>query len=97
MIFDTGPALSGTLVNSIGFEWMLFGDAILCFLYAPMMYFLRAPPTKDERRVSYPSHVSIIILTYGIVTNKSIVINSQSLIGEDSSVRYVNYKNMEDD
>nr|XP_031847423.1 synaptic vesicular amine transporter-like isoform X2 [Nomia melanderi] len=45
-----GPALSGTLVNSIGFEWMLFGIAILNFLYAPLMYFLRAPPTKEEKK-----------------------------------------------
>ncbi|XP_011302574.1 synaptic vesicular amine transporter [Fopius arisanus] len=48
--FAIGPALSGTLVNTIGFEWMLFGIAILCFLYAPLMYFLKAPPTKEEKK-----------------------------------------------
>ncbi|XP_048268605.1 synaptic vesicular amine transporter isoform X1 [Bombus affinis] len=48
--FAVGPALSGTLVNSIGFEWMLFGIAILNFIYAPLMYFLRAPPTKEEQK-----------------------------------------------
>ncbi|KAH0945013.1 hypothetical protein HN011_005027 [Eciton burchellii] len=48
--FAIGPALSGTLVNSIGFEWMLFGIAILNFIYAPFMYFLRAPPTKEEKK-----------------------------------------------
>lgn len=48
--FAIGPALSGTLVNTIGFEWMLFGIAILNFLYAPLMYFLRAPPTKEEKK-----------------------------------------------
>ncbi|XP_078039758.1 vesicular monoamine transporter isoform X1 [Augochlora pura] len=48
--FAIGPALSGTLVNSIGFEWMLFGIAVLNFLYAPLMYFLRAPPTKEEKK-----------------------------------------------
>ena len=52
-IIISGPALSGTLVNTIGFEWMLFGIAILCFIYAPLMYFLRAPPTKEEKKVSY--------------------------------------------
>lgn len=46
-----GPALSGTLVNSIGFEWMLFGIAILNFMYAPLMFFLRAPPSKEEKKV----------------------------------------------
>lgn len=50
-ILFKGPTLSGTLVNTIGFEWMLFGIAILCFIYAPLMYFLRAPPTKEEKKV----------------------------------------------
>ncbi|XP_033214612.1 synaptic vesicular amine transporter [Belonocnema kinseyi] len=48
--YAIGPALSGTLVNSIGFEWMLFGIAILNFMYAPLMYFLKSPPTKEEQK-----------------------------------------------
>ncbi|XP_043465035.1 synaptic vesicular amine transporter isoform X2 [Leptopilina heterotoma] len=48
--YAIGPALSGTLVNSIGFEWMLFWIAILNFLYAPLMYFLKSPPTKEEQK-----------------------------------------------
>ncbi|KAK7790415.1 hypothetical protein R5R35_013508 [Gryllus longicercus] len=48
--FAIGPAMSGTLVNTIGFEWMLVGIAILNFLYAPLMYLLRNPPTKEEKR-----------------------------------------------
>nr|CAD7196315.1 unnamed protein product [Timema douglasi] len=48
--FAIGPALSGTLVNTIGFEWMLFGIAILNFMYAPLMYLLRSPPTKEEKK-----------------------------------------------
>lgn len=42
---------SGTLVNSIGFEWMLVGIAVLCFMYAPLLTILRAPPTKEEKKV----------------------------------------------
>ncbi|XP_054259114.1 synaptic vesicular amine transporter [Macrosteles quadrilineatus] len=48
--FAIGPAMSGTLVNTIGFEWMLFGIAILTFAYAPLMCFLRNPPTKEEKK-----------------------------------------------
>ncbi|KAL5285612.1 SLC18A1 family protein [Megaselia abdita] len=48
--FAIGPALSGTLVNSIGFEWMLVGIAVLCFLYAPLLLLLRNPPTKEEKK-----------------------------------------------
>ncbi|CAH2004095.1 unnamed protein product [Acanthoscelides obtectus] len=48
--FAIGPAMSGTLVNNIGFEWMLFGIAILNFLYAPLLYSLKSPPTKEEKK-----------------------------------------------
>lgn len=48
--FAIGPALSGTLVKNIGFEWMLFGIAILNFLYAPLLFSLKNPPTKEEKK-----------------------------------------------
>lgn len=51
VFFSSISLYSGTLVNSIGFEWMLVGIAILCFLYAPLLTFLRAPPTKEEKKV----------------------------------------------
>lgn len=43
--------MSGTLVNTIGFEWMLFGIAILTFMYAPLLYILKSPPARDEKKV----------------------------------------------
>jgi hypothetical protein len=43
--------MSGTLVNTIGFEWMLFGIAILTFLYAPLLFILKNPPARDEKKV----------------------------------------------
>lgn len=52
VLCSKGPAMSGTLVNTIGFEWMLFGIAILTFAYAPLMIILRNPPTKEEKKVS---------------------------------------------
>ncbi|XP_044757435.1 synaptic vesicular amine transporter isoform X2 [Coccinella septempunctata] len=48
--FAIGPAMSGTLVKSIGFEWMLFGIAILDFMYAPLLFSLKSPPTKEEKK-----------------------------------------------
>lgn len=30
---------------------MLVGIAVLCFCYAPLLLFLRAPPTKEEKKV----------------------------------------------
>ncbi|XP_053623273.1 synaptic vesicular amine transporter [Plodia interpunctella] len=48
--YAVGPAFSGTLVNSIGFEWMLVIIAVLNFAYAPLLLLLRAPPARDEKR-----------------------------------------------
>lgn len=54
---------SGTLVNSIGFEWMLVGIACLGFLYAPLLTFLRAPPTKEEKKVSDVNGTGVNVVT----------------------------------
>ncbi|VDM95939.1 unnamed protein product [Thelazia callipaeda] len=42
--FALGPFFSGPLVRSVGFATMLRIIAIINFLYAPLMYFLRNPP-----------------------------------------------------
>lgn len=38
-------------MKSIGFEWMLVGMAVICFCYAPLLLFLKAPPTREEKKV----------------------------------------------
>ncbi|KAG6455848.1 synaptic vesicular amine transporter [Manduca sexta] len=48
--YAIGPAFSGALVNSIGFEWMLVIIAILNFAYAPFLVLLRSPPARDEKQ-----------------------------------------------
>lgn len=46
--FALGPALSGFLVTAIGFAPMLSIIALVCILYAPLTYFLKNPPAKEE-------------------------------------------------
>ncbi|XP_045540997.1 synaptic vesicular amine transporter [Papilio machaon] len=48
--YAVGPAFSGALVNSIGFEWMLVIIALLNFAYAPCLLMLRSPPARDEKQ-----------------------------------------------
>ncbi|KAG8240451.1 hypothetical protein J437_LFUL003165 [Ladona fulva] len=48
--YAIGPAMTGTLVTTIGFEWMLYGIAFLNFLYAPFMFMLKNPPAKEENK-----------------------------------------------
>lgn len=31
---------------------MMFGIGVLCFCYAPLLLFLKSPPTKEEKKVS---------------------------------------------
>lgn len=40
--------MSGFLVTAIGFAPMLSIIAIVCILYAPLTYFLKNPPAKEE-------------------------------------------------
>lgn len=48
--YAIGPALSGSIVKAIGFSWMLFVIAIINFLYAPLMLFLRNPPAMQVEK-----------------------------------------------
>ena len=40
-------------MTKVGFEWTLWISAILCFLYAPFLVFLRDPPAREEVEVSF--------------------------------------------
>ncbi|XP_067627523.1 synaptic vesicular amine transporter isoform X2 [Eurosta solidaginis] len=65
MGFAVGPALSGTLVKSIGFEWMLVGIAVLCFIYAPLLTLLKNPPTREEKKsLIIGEHSAVRYVTY---------------------------------
>ena len=59
--FAIGPALSGELVKNIGFPWMLYIMAILCFCYAPMTLFLRDIPLEGEAKVNETKLLPITI------------------------------------
>ncbi|XP_069140414.1 synaptic vesicular amine transporter-like [Argopecten irradians] len=47
--FAVGPALSGTIVKGIGFHWLLWIVGIINILYAPLLIFIRNPPSKEEK------------------------------------------------
>ncbi|KAF6779849.1 hypothetical protein AHF37_00692 [Paragonimus kellicotti] len=48
--FAIGPILSGSMVQTVGFSWMLWSISIVCLLYAPLTLLLRNPPRKEEAR-----------------------------------------------
>ncbi|RUS87921.1 hypothetical protein EGW08_004337 [Elysia chlorotica] len=47
--FAIGPALGGTIVERIGFHWMLWIIGIVNLVYAPLLWFLRNPPAREEK------------------------------------------------
>lgn len=55
--FAVGPALSGSLVEGIGFRAMLIGIAFICFLYGPMLFFLKNPPPRTEQEKQETTHL----------------------------------------
>nr|AVK72352.1 synaptic vesicular amine transporter [Meara stichopi] len=46
--FAVGPALSGVIVEKIGFPWLTRLIAIINLLYAPLCLYLRNPPSRRE-------------------------------------------------
>ncbi|XP_054710173.1 synaptic vesicular amine transporter-like [Uloborus diversus] len=49
--FILGPLLSATIVQRLGFEGSVCAVALISFLYAPLMLFLRNPPGKNEQKI----------------------------------------------
>ncbi|BHF66378.1 hypothetical protein SprV_0200939500 [Sparganum proliferum] len=46
--FAIGPAVSGSLAQSVGFSWTVWGIAIVSLVYGPFLLFLRNPPRREE-------------------------------------------------
>lgn len=55
--FAIGPALSGSLVEGIGFKAMLIGCGFICFFYCPFLIWLKDPPHKTEQEKMENSHL----------------------------------------
>lgn len=47
----SGPALSGFIVHAFGFPAMLYVISFLCLCYAPLLFWLRNPPAREEKMV----------------------------------------------
>ncbi|XP_034292794.1 chromaffin granule amine transporter [Pantherophis guttatus] len=47
--FAIGPSTGGALIRAIGFPWLMAIIAGINFAYAPLCWFLRSPPAKEEK------------------------------------------------
>jgi len=57
MGFAVGPALSGTLVQSMGFRAMMIGIGIISFFYGPLLILLKDPPPRTEQDKQETTHL----------------------------------------
>ncbi|XP_069756148.1 synaptic vesicular amine transporter-like isoform X2 [Narcine bancroftii] len=49
MGFALGPSTGGAIAKTIGFPWLMAIIGIIDILYAPLCFFLRNPPAKEEK------------------------------------------------
>lgn len=48
MGFAIGPSTGGAIVHAIGFPWLMVIIGVANIIYAPLCYYLRNPPAKEE-------------------------------------------------
>uniref|UniRef100_G1MSB7 Solute carrier family 18 member A1 n=1 Tax=Meleagris gallopavo TaxID=9103 RepID=G1MSB7_MELGA len=49
MGFAIGPSTGGAIVRAIGFPWLMVIIGVTNITYAPLCWFLRSPPAKEEK------------------------------------------------
>uniref|UniRef100_A0A674C2W5 Solute carrier family 18 member 2 n=1 Tax=Salmo trutta TaxID=8032 RepID=A0A674C2W5_SALTR len=53
MGFALGPSAGGAIAKSIGFPWLMTIIGVVDILFAPLCYFLRSPPGREEKMVRH--------------------------------------------
>lgn len=51
LCFLKGPSAGGAIAKAIGFPWLMTIIGIIDILFAPLCFFLRSPPAKEEKMV----------------------------------------------
>ncbi|XP_010174276.1 chromaffin granule amine transporter [Antrostomus carolinensis] len=59
MGFAIGPSTGGAIVRAIGFPWLMIIIGVINIAYAPLCWFLRNPPTKEEKIKSYSAQKTL--------------------------------------
>lgn len=49
--FSKGPSAGGAIAKAIGFPWLMTIIGIVDIVFAPLCFFLRSPPAKEEKMV----------------------------------------------
>ncbi|NXF31584.1 VMAT1 protein, partial [Nyctibius bracteatus] len=49
MGFAIGPSTGGAIVRAVGFPWLMIIIGVINIVYAPLCWYLRNPPAKEEK------------------------------------------------
>ncbi|XP_068012793.1 chromaffin granule amine transporter [Melanerpes formicivorus] len=49
MGFAIGPSTGGAVVRAVGFPWLMVSIGVINIAYAPLCWYLRSPPAKEEK------------------------------------------------
>ncbi|NXD16395.1 VMAT1 protein, partial [Nothocercus nigrocapillus] len=47
--FALGPSTGGAIVRAVGFPWLMVIIGVINIIYAPLCWYLRSPPAKEEK------------------------------------------------
>ncbi|ELK04923.1 Synaptic vesicular amine transporter [Pteropus alecto] len=56
MGYAIGPSAGGAVVKAIGFPWLMAIIGIIDILFAPLCFFLRSPPAREEKMAILMDH-----------------------------------------
>ncbi|KAM9610652.1 synaptic vesicular amine transporter isoform 2-T2 [Morphnus guianensis] len=70
MGFAIGPSAGGAIAKAIGFPWLMTIIGIVDILFAPLCFFLRSPPAKEEKMVSI---TWLLSFGFGFVSVKQMI------------------------
>ncbi|XP_016067596.1 PREDICTED: synaptic vesicular amine transporter [Miniopterus natalensis] len=56
MGYALGPSAGGAIAKAIGFPWLMRIIGIIDILFAPLCFFLRSPPAKEEKMAILMDH-----------------------------------------
>ncbi|XP_075389988.1 synaptic vesicular amine transporter [Tenrec ecaudatus] len=56
MGYAIGPSAGGAIAKTIGFPWLMTIIGIVNILFAPLCFFLRSPPAKEEKMAILMDH-----------------------------------------
>lgn len=72
-----GPSAGGAIAKAIGFPWLMTIIGIVDILFAPLCFFLRSPPAKEEKMVSITPF--LMLLFFSVKVNPASKMHKEKL------------------